>query len=260
MTLEISGNDITVSGPATKVTMPWSAFGECQESPELFVLADRPKRMLLVIPKRAFPNETSQTWFRDAANTHMSLAEQPESEARALPQSLNGDWVSFTVQLGFRDYLDRTAASWRTRGFMLAMTGMFAGVSAYAALNPPPNAVISAPVAFFAFVAPILLVTTAIITVIVAIYSWLTNLKYAAPQRVAISEDSIAFSGAQGQGTLPWTAYTRYKETRWSFILWNHASPVWTMFPKRAFESIDDVSRCGALLARHLVKSRWFLG
>ncbi len=258
--LELSGTDITILGPDSRVTMPWSAFPECQESPDLFVLVDRAKRTLLVIPKRAFPSESWQTWFRDEANVRLNSAEQPQSEAPLLPASPHGDWVRFTVRLGFRDYLDRTNASWRTRGFFLAMAGMFAGVGAYTAANPPPNAIYTAPEVFFMFVLPILLVTMAISIFIVALYSWLANLKYSAPQQVVISEDSIVFSAVDAQGALPWTVYTRYKETWSSFILWNHRGSAWTIFPKRAFESYDDVSRCRALLARHLLKSRWFFG
>jgi hypothetical protein len=49
-------------------------------------------------------------------------------------------------------------------------------------------------------------------------------------------------------------------ETRWSFILWKKGTQIWTMFPKRAFQSTDAVSRARGLLARNLQQSRWFLG
>src|SRR6266478_3044054 len=46
--VEVSATDFTILGPDSKVTMPWSAFGECLESPDLFVLLDRPRAALMV--------------------------------------------------------------------------------------------------------------------------------------------------------------------------------------------------------------------
>jgi YcxB-like protein len=216
--------------------------------------------MLLVIPKRSFPNESWQIWFREEANIRLNLTHQPPTVAPALATSSGTAWVRFTVRLGFRDYFDRTIASWRTWGFLIAMAGLMLGVGGYAAAIPPPDAIYSATQVFLMFEVPVLLVMTAIIILIGSLHSWLSNIKYSAPQEVAISEDSIVFSGADARGALGWTAFTRYKETPWSFILWKSAGSAWTMFPKRAFESSDDLRRCRALVDRHLAKSRWFLG
>jgi YcxB-like protein len=258
--LEISGNDIVILGPDSTVTMPWTDFRECQESPEVFVLLDRRKKMLLAIPKRAFPNASWQTWFREEAKIRLSLAQQPPTVAPALATSPRTDWVWFTVRLDFRDYFDRTTASWRTWGFLIAMTGLMLGVGAYSAANPPPDAVYSPMQVFFMFAIPVLLGMTAIVILVGSMYWWLSNIKHSAPQELAISEDSLVFSGADASGALAWTAFTRYKETPWSFILWKPGGAAWVMFPKRAFASPDDLRRCRGLLERHLVKSRWFLG
>jgi hypothetical protein len=216
--------------------------------------------MLLVISKRAFPSESSQTWFRGEANIRLSFVQQPPTVAPDLATSPRADSVRFTVQLGFWDYFDRTIASWRTWGFLIAMAGLMLGVGAYAAANPPHDAIYSATQMFFMFEIPFLVVMTAIIILIGSLHSWLSNIKHSAPQEVAISEDSIVFSGADASGALAWTVYTRYKETPWSFILWKPGGSAWTIFPKRAFASPNDLLRCRALLDRHLAKSRWFLG
>ena len=62
--------------------------------------------------------------------------------------------------------IDRTIASWRTWGFLIAMAGLMLGVGAYAAANPPPDAIYSATQMFFLFEIPFLLVMTAIIILI----------------------------------------------------------------------------------------------
>jgi hypothetical protein len=80
------------------------------------------------------------------------------------------------------------------------MAGLMLGVGAYAAANPPPDAIYSATQMFFLFEIPFLLVMTAIIVLIGSLHSWLSNIKHSAPQEVAISEDSIVFSGADASG------------------------------------------------------------
>ena len=58
---------------------------------------------------------------------------------------------------------------------------------------------------------------------------------------VELSE-CAACAGADGSSVLPWKTFSYYKETPWSFILWR--GTLWMLFPKRAFESRDGVSRC----------------
>src|SRR5205807_2419088 len=49
--IEASDTDFTVLSADSKVTMPWSSFSDCLESPALFVLVDRSKTMLFVVPR-----------------------------------------------------------------------------------------------------------------------------------------------------------------------------------------------------------------
>jgi hypothetical protein len=257
-TLEVTETEITIRGPGSNVAMPWTAFGDCLESPELFVLVDRPKRLFVTIPKRAFPNEQWLTWFRQQSENRWRLPEQPAMEPPAIAASPSGDCAEIQVRLSFRDYVDRTIASTFTWGFLLFLTAIFAGTGVAAAANPPPDAVFSATQVFFMAMLPFLLLMIPIVIFIGSVHSWFTNRKYSVPQNVVLSNESIVFSGAAGSGTLPWTTYTRYKETPWSFILWNPSTSAWTIFPKRMFTSLDDLNRCRVLLARYLTVSRWF--
>jgi hypothetical protein len=256
--LEISEKDVTIRVTDSRVVLPWSAFSGCLESPDLFVLLDRPKQMLLVVPKRAFPSTSWQSWFREQAINAPSLATFAPSELPVLATSTSADCVTLIVDTSFRDCLACTIASWRTRGICLALAGFLLGISLYAAANPPPNAVISATKVFIIFIVPFFLVCVTMIVMIFSIQSWRLHAKYAGPHEIALSEQSVAFSRTDGKGVLPWTSFEHYQETPWHFLMWRGSH--WVMLPKRAFTSWDDPSRCRDLLQRHLKHSRWFVG
>src|SRR5262249_14535540 len=112
--VEISESEFTILGPDARVALPWSAFSQSLESPDLFVLVDRPKQTLIVIPKRAFPSESWQTWFREQAAKPLDVMTPDPSEYPALAWAASADRIALTIRLRFRDYLDRTLASWRT--------------------------------------------------------------------------------------------------------------------------------------------------
>lgn len=259
-TVEISDKEITILGAGSNFTLPWTAFSDCLESPELFVLVDRPKQVLLVFPKRAFPSENWVTWFREQTENRWRLPDPQDMEPLAIPASPSADCIKLRIRLGFRDYVDRTIASSVTWGFLLFMTTIFVVAGVAAAANPPPRPIYSAAQVFFMFMLPFLLVMMLVVIVLGSLKSWFTHRRYSVPQDVELSEETIAFSGALGKGSLPWTTYTRYKETRWSFILWNHGTSVWTMIPKRVLTLDDDLRRCRVLLERRLARSRWFFG
>ena len=256
--LEISENDFTTLAAGSGVVLPWSAFSECLESPDLFVLLDRPKRSLIVVPKRAFPSESWQAWFRDHATLAPGLMTPERTELPVPVSSTSTDQLTLTVHLRYRDYLACTVASWRTWGFCLFVGVLLLGVSLYSAANPPPNAVISASKVFLFFVVPFFLILVTMIVMMFSIHSWRLHVKYASPQEIALSEQSVTFSGTTGSGILPWTSFDHYKETPWNFILWRGVH--WMVLPKRAFQSWDDLSRCCELLDHHLEHSRWFPG
>lgn len=92
----------------------------------------------------------------------------------------------------------------------------------------------------------------------VSFRNWRTQVRYIGRREFILSDTSVAFAGMDATATLPWSRFTYYKETAGRFLLWRGS--FWIMFPKRAFASWDDVTRCRELLDRHLQRSRWFLG
>jgi hypothetical protein len=258
--LEISDDGLFVRGPRGAVRMPWSAFGRLLESPDLFVLVDRSKTSPLAIPRRAFPSESWQDWFQTLATNRLALVDSPPAAAPAARSSTAGQSVDLMFQLRFRDYLDRTLASWLTWGFLAGIMVLMIGVAIHAAANPPPNAVHSGMQVFFLFVIPFLLLMTVVVILVSAVRGWWLHARNAVSQELSLSPESITFSGQDGSGAVSWSVYDRFKETRWSFILWNSRTSAWTMFPKRAFVSDEDRRRCHELLERHLQPSRWFFG
>jgi hypothetical protein len=261
--LEISETELAVLGSASRVTMPWSAFSQCLESTDLFVLLDRPKKTLVVIPKRAFPDESSQTWFREQVDSGLSVTPGQIYEPPVMGPSAQTDRVTFTVQLRYRDFVDLTLASWFTWAFVLGVAVLIITVTFVSVADPPQDAVLSTTEVFFIFMVPFFLVAVTMIILIGSFHAWRSHAKYSVPQEIALSEESIAFAGADASGTLPWTTFMYYKETWWSFILWRGSfwrCSFWMAFPKRTFASWEDVSRCRQLLERHLRRSRWFRG
>lgn len=257
--VEVTAADFSIVSPTSKVTMPWSTFSECLESPNLFVLLDRPRTMLWVVPKRAFPSENWQTWFRAQAEKRSRLDERLPTEDISRMPSQSAGAVIFRFQIGFRDYLDRTVASWRIWGLFLAIGLLMGGMSLVQVFQPVPDAV-NSPAKVFMISILCLLPMVLIIILIVSVYAWRVHAKYVDPTEVALSERGITFAGREASGVLPWSSYARYKETLWSFILWRGGGSISTMFPKRAFRSHDDLSRARALLAQNLQRSRWFFG
>jgi hypothetical protein len=254
--LEISEAGVTIPGTDSAVRLLWSGFSRCLESDELFVLVDRTKTTLLILPKRAFLDEKSQTWFREQAANIASTAAPALTELPGAPASAPTDRITLTVHLGLRDYFDRALASWLMWGFWLSLNG----VILVALINAPvpPHPVVSAAEVFFWVSSVMAVLTFLMILLVFSVYKWLTDLPYRAPQEIALSEASLEFAGSDGSGTIPWSRFAYYKETFGSFIVWR--GWFWMMFPKRAFASQNDVKGCREILNRNLQRSRWFFG
>jgi YcxB-like protein len=256
--VELSEQAISVVMGETKISSPWSAVSDLIESPNLFVLVDRTKSSLTVLPKRAFPNENWQTWFRALVANRPRAIEESRSQSRALPTS--PEQIRLTFQLGLRDYLDRAlATSW----VWLAIFGIAVfvlGTCLYQDVHPSPRAVYTGVQVYFMFMLPFTFVMAGMIISIATIHPWLSHKKHLIPCEVALSTDSITSANSDGFSVLPWTNYKRYKETRRCFIMWNPQNRLWVLLPRRAFVSPGEWERCRELLARHLRKSRWFFG
>jgi len=255
--LEISDVHITIRSPESTATMPWSEFSQCLESPNLFVLVDRAKILLVIVPKRVFPDDASRSWFRTratASNATVPVVAPPAEDRRMDPNALV---VRF--HLKYRDYLDRTLASWRTWAIVLGLIGVLGGISLYSAAYPPPRAVYSATQVFFVATLPVMLLMVAMIVFLNSFYHWRAHTHYLVAQEAILSDGHIVMTSSQGRSEVAWTAFTGFKETPWSFILWGDGS-LWMLLPKRAFGSTAEQQRCSALLAAHLSRSRRFFG
>lgn len=244
--LEVSEAGLVFAGDG-RTTMPWSAFSECLESPTLFVLLNRSKDILYAVPKRAFPAESSQTWFRKLANQPPGIAAAVASEP-IVPGRSAAKGITLTVQLGFRDCLTRMLTSWRIKGIALGIFALIIGITLFT--PDPPDAVNSR--------GKTLVIMLAVVFPVVAFISWRSERKFATPQHVALSSEGIEFASSDASGLLPWTTCKYYLENRWAFFVWQPQGSLWFMFPKREFASPSDLEQCRDLLRTNLKVSRWF--
>jgi YcxB-like protein len=252
--LQISEQELSFNGGNGQLTMPWSAFGQCLESESLFVLLDKPKRLLFAVPKRAFPDEKSREWFRTLTQQLEKAAKVPAVEAASPGKFAKG--VSLTVQLKFRDYLVRTLTSWRFRGPALAIFILFTGIGLFT--PAPPHAVNSrGKTMLIGF--GVLIPMFTVLFFVVSFFAWRLEKKYLAPKQLALSEEGIHFAETEGSGLLAWPAYKYYLENRWAFFIWNPQGALWMMFPKRAFASPMEIEQTRDLLQKNLKLSAWFI-
>lgn len=259
--VELSENEITFGEEGAKLVRPWSSFTQCLESKNLFLLLDKNKTTVLIFPKRAFPDENWQAWFRNqtsrfAQGTEMTPRIENLNPATLTPPS----GVRLTVRLRYRDYLDHTLASWQTWGIIGGIVGMVVGTGLYSAAHPPPHPVYSSTQVFLMAVLPFLAIMTTMGIAIKSVHAWRSGAKFLGPEEIIFGDETITFAAKEAAGVLPWTTYTWFKETRRSFILWQRGSRAWLLLPKRQFQSAEEVDRMRSLLAKHLTPSRWFFG
>ncbi len=258
--VELSRKGLTFLGADSRTDIPWSAFGEFLESPKVFALLDRQKGIIFALPKRAFPDEAAQEWFRTLAKDRPTAEALPIVRTTAISEIATTDQVTVTFQLSFRDYIGRTLASHQADAVILAVLLLMLGTWAYTEVNPPPHAVNSPIKVLFVFMIPIWAAMVPFMYLMVSLATWRQHKKYLIPQEVILSANSIRMTSSDGNSTLPWSTYPRYKETRRLFILWNPRGRVWFMLPKRAFALKDDQERCRMLLASNSRPSRWYFG
>jgi hypothetical protein len=252
--LEISDRELVFIDSASHTAKPWSAFSQCFESPTVFALLDRSRQLLYTVPKRAFPDEASQNWFRALANQPSGVRASLVSEASIAGRSV-AKGITLTVQWKYRDYVIRMVTSWRTKGIALGIIG-FAIVTCLFGATPPDavNSRSETLIIMLAMMTPML----AVVLFVVSFVAWRSGKNYVTAQEVALTDEGIEFAGDDGTGFLQWTAYKYYLENRWSFFVWNPRASVWFMFPKRQFASPLDLDQCRELLQKNLRRSRWF--
>jgi hypothetical protein len=258
--LELSEKGVCFLAPDSNMEMPWTAFSKRLESRNLFVLVDRPQRLLYTLPKRAFPNEEAMSWFRSCTDRiSMNETAAPEKPSPNIAVAAAGG-VSISYDLRYSDYLGQMLASWRFKGVVLLVYGIIFGETIYSEMEPPSGNVNSPMTA--------LLFVTSPITVMLLLFLFgipflraRSHRRHFGPQQVLLDEEGIRFSERDASGALPWSSYRYFKETRRSFILWKPGGIEGTttaLFPKRAFAAAADVERTRDLFNRKLRYSRWY--
>lgn len=255
--LEVSEQGILFDGgEKDRTTIPWSGFSKCLESPNLFAMVNRTSNLLFVLPKRAFPDEAAQNWFRSLATqpANVTVSSAPE---RIAPGRFAGKGVTITLQLGYRDYVTRMFTSWRTRGIAVAILLFILVIFIVQEIHPSPHAVVPGWKVFLIMMGILIPMMTAMFF-FVAFYSWLTERKFLVQQHVALSGDGLEFASSDAVGLTPWSTYKYYLENRWAFFIWQPRGAQWFMFPKRDFASPSDLEQCRELFQKNLKASRWF--
>jgi hypothetical protein len=252
--LEISERELAFTGGDGCTILAWSAFCKCMESPSLFVLLSNSKRLLYVVPKRAFPDEKAQGWFLSLACQMESVA-APSARDEFVSGRPGNRGIALTVRLEYRDYLVRVFSSWRMKGLAIGILALAAGTSLFA--PDTPGAVHSrGETLLFMLVTmiPMLIVMFAV----AAFFLSFSNRKNRKPQQLELTGEGVGFANRDASGFLAWTTYKYYLENRWAFFVWNSRGSLWLMLPKRQFGSLSDIEECRDLLRIKLKSSRWF--
>jgi len=265
--IELSASGLRFLGDQSHALVPWTALSpRMLESDTLFIVSDRAKTLSYIIPKRAFPTPESIDWFRAiplGAGEAVGAAANPPIRGLS-PESDEPAVAVIEYRFSFWNWVDRSLASWgigSARGIASLWALLWLVVMISARFQPPPpNAKFNDWEVFCYFILPAWLVGSAILACFFTVYTWLAHRKMAVHQTVAIREPSVAVSSKDGSATLPWTTFTRYKETPWSFLVWNISPGNWLMLPKSAFPSLQALEDCRELLARQLRRSTWFFG
>jgi hypothetical protein len=258
--IQLSDAGFSVGTDKAQAAVPWSHFAKCIETENLFLLVERVHQTTFIIPNRVFPDDNALKWFRAHAIPGMLRpAPVPPGPLTLLADSDQSPLV-LRYQLGFRDYLDRALASWRTWGFLLVVCGLVIGFTCYAALNPLPQRDHRARHASMRFenLGPLLLPAFAVVLILWG--TWRSFSKKLVPVEVKMTESALEISSGGGFETGPWSIYTSFKESRRSFILWHRTTKAWLLLPKRALRSDQDIAACRSLISRNLRASRWYLG
>jgi YcxB-like protein len=268
-TVELSARGIRFPGKDSQATIPWEAISRRIESETLFLLQHRATSLAYVIPKRLLSPEWTD-WLRDVEvgtelDAHQEMRPDVAAE-RLLPvENAQTSDVTVNFRLGFWNCLDWSAASWGSgRGAAIFAIVFMNGVWIITSFTPDPDAIFTDLEFFCYFGLPATLITAIFMVIMMAMHSRRRHRSVLVQQCVRLGETTLTLASSEGAAIVPWTRFTHYKETPWSFFLWRIApgslprTEVWLMLPKSAFPSADATEKCRELLARHLKRSTWF--
>lgn len=254
--LQLSEQGLVLGDGDSRTEVLWSGFSRILESPNLFVLVNRTKSGVYVLPKRAFPDGRSQEWFRSQAN-QINSSPAISREALVPARFVSSGGIALALQYKYRDHLSRYITSWRLKGILLGMFALLIVICLIQSINPPADAV-NSPLKVLLIVVAIFPPLSVLMFFAISLMWWISEKKYAESHQVVLTGEGIEFSGHDDSGRLPWNTYRYYCENRWSFFVWHPRGSLWLMFPKRAFASPLDLEQCRSLLQTNLKASRWF--
>lgn len=258
--VELSADGIRFLSDQAKTVLPWQTISRRIESDALFLLQHRKSLVCYILPKRVFPSTESVDWLREIELGAGDPADATDA-ADAAAMTLDRSATTIDVRLTLWNWFDWSLASWALgRGIALGWTGMLLGCWIAVSLTPNPNAKLTKVELLVYWVLPAALVGSTLLVTFFTIYSWFTHRREHGPHTVSLGEEAVTVATKDGTGTLAWTTFTRYKETPWSFLIWNISPGNWLMLPKSAFPSLKALDDCRDLLARRLRKSTWFFG
>lgn len=253
--LEINEDGIRLAAGESSTTFSAASIEKLIESETLFAL--RCKALLIFLPKRVFASDAERDGFRTLAAAWSESRQEPDVQDRDSAEDPT-DAVSVEFRLRFRDYVDRTLASWSSR----ALSGLFLlitlGTFVYGALQPVPGAVVSPAEILMYFMPPVLIIQTLFLLFVHCVHSWFNERPHRCDMRVAVSDRGVEHATDSDRSMTAWSVPTRFKESPRSFYVWWPGTRVWLMLPKRAFASAAEIQQCRALLATHAEESTWF--
>ena len=264
--VELSPSGVRVVDDDSETMIPWSGISRRVESAHLFLLWNRRTSLVCIIPKRALPPEEYDVeWLRrievGPRNSAAEFAVAAANLAASLPAANPAD-LRVTFKLGFWDWFDRSMASYRGgRGMGLYWLVMVICVGAFVYFEAPnPNAKRQAGEIFCYYLLPVAFIGAVCMALAKTAASWLGAGQYREEQTVTLGDEALTVASRDKTTLHAWETYARYKETRFSFLMWSVGSRQWLLLPKSAFDSPRAVERCRELLAAHLERSGWFFG
>ena len=262
--VELSARGVRVFNDDSETMIPWSGISRRVESAQLFLLWNRRKSLVCIIPKRALPPEVYDVeWLRQIEvgprNGAAEIALAAEALSAASPGAKASD-LRVTYRLGFWNWFDRSMASYRgARGMGLYWLVMVICVGIFVCLEAPnPNAKRQAWEVFCYYLLPLAVIGAVFMALASSAASWLGAGQFREEQSVTLGDEGLTVSSRDKVTIQTWDTYARYKETRFSFLMWSVSSRNWLLLPKSAFDSLQSVEKCRDLLAAHLTRSTWF--
>ena len=238
--LDVSERELVFQGDGSRVAILWSSFSKFMESQNLFVVLDGSKRILYMIPKRAFPDQAAQDWFRVLGSQPRSVAPAVADETPIPGRFVAANGIALTLQLRLGDYVNRMFTSWRFKGIVL---GVLVLTMVMCLVTPDSPEAVNSRGKTLAIMLALMIPIFAVVFFAVIAISWLSERKYRKPQQIALTDEGIEFTAHDASGRMPWSTYKYYMENRWSFFVWNPRGSLWFMFPKREFTSPSDIEQ-----------------